>query len=238
MIWRRNTLLAIVLVTGIVVLTSVVPWLNNVLDVLSNVLAVPIFILVIAAIIGFVVHVWRRVPALSAARRRAILSGQVGHDSAAGPTVSTGVAAEWGVTGRAATLVVFDDDTVILYFYPRAALLGSTRIRQLDDVVMLGSELRTGLRRLAHRCVRAYDFPLPRPGELTFYVIEAEGTRCAGPLLRRELSGADHPFGAMEHLATRLLARVCATLPAGVPAPVLDLVTEDRGVNRRGLTRA
>ena len=181
-----------------------------------------------AAILAFIVHVRWRVPALSAARRRAILNGRVSLDSPAGPRVSSAVAVDWGFPGRAATLVVFDDDTVILYLYPRAAILGSTRIRRLEDVVIAGNALRAALGELAHFFAEANDFLLPRPGELTFYLIDPRGTRAAGPAAVREIQGSNHQLRTAERLATRLLALVCGTVPAVVPGPLMSLVTEDR----------
>ena len=190
-------------------------------------LGIALITLIGVAIIGFVVHVSWRVPVLSAARRRAVLGGKISSQSAAGPTMPTGVAVDWGLVGGAATLAVFDDDTIILYLYPRAAVAGSSRIRRLDDLVALGDELRQELRRLAHRFSRAERFPLPQPGELTFHLMDRTGAQMAGPMTVDGGQTSNPEFGVAERLATRLLARVCGTVPAVVPRSVMSLAIDD-----------
>lgn len=186
-----------------------------------------LIVLIVAAVGWFFVQVRWRVPAQAAARRRAILAGVPILQSAAGPSVTTGIAVDWGFAGRAATLAVFDDDTVILYFYPRSALVGSSRIRRLDDVVALGDALRTALRYLAPRFRSATQFPLPRPGEVTFHLMERVGPRMAGPMQVQDIQRAYPEFLAAHRLALRLLTQVCGTFPAVVPEAPISLATED-----------
>ena len=180
------------------------------------------------ATIAFIVHVWWRVPRLAAARRRAVLAGQVKRGVSFGPAVPTGIAVDWGFPSRAATLVVFDDDTVMLYFYPRAAIVGSTTDRPVQEIVNAGKDLRTELRRLEQLFSVANEFPLPHPGEVTFYLMDGSRTRATGPRFLQEVAAANDPLSMAEQRATRLLTLVCGTVPIAVPEPVLLLVTQER----------
>jgi hypothetical protein len=177
--------------------------------------------------IAFLLHVWWRVPQLAAARRRAVLAGQAPR-AAFGPAVPTGIAVDWGFPARAATLVVFDDDTVVLDFYPRAGIAGSTADHRVQEIVSAGQDLRMELRRLEHLSSRVSDFPLPRPGEVAFYIMEASGTRAIGPRVLQEAAAANDPCHFAEQSATRLLTLVCGTVPIVVPEPVLSLITQER----------
>ena len=197
-----------------------------------------LLILAVAGVLAFVVHVWWRVPRLAAERRQSILRGQVRLDLPVGPRAPTGIAVDWGLPGVTATLAVFDDDTINLYFYPRAAIGGSTPIRQLPEVILAGNELRVELRRLASRFVPASEFPLSQRGEMTFFLIDADGTRVAGPTLIRDLEESNHPLGIADRLARRVLALVCGSLPSIVPGPVMSLVIPEPDSPSRGLTRA
>ncbi len=225
----RNKLLAILLATTVAIIASLGLRATDFLDPLARFLGPALGIFVAVAVVGLVVHVRWRVPAISASRRRAVLAGQVRVDSAAGPTVSTGMAVDWGFSGLAATLAVFDDDTVIVYFYPRSAILGSSRLARREDVAAAGNDLRVELRRLDLLFKSATQFALPRPGEVTFYLMDARGSRAAGPIIVRELHGSTSSLATAERLARRLLTLVCGTLPTIVPSPVIALVTEDTG---------
>ena len=225
----RNKLLAILLATTVVIVTSLGLRATDFLDPLPRFLGPALGIFVAVAVLGFVVHVRWHVPAISASRRRAVLAGQVRVDSAAGPKVSTGIAVDWGFSRVAATLAVFDDDTVIVYFYPRSAILGSSRLVRREDVVVAGNDLRVELRRLDVLFSSATQFALPRPGEITFYRMDARGSGAAGPMIVRELHGSTSSLATAERLARRLLTLVCGTLPTIAPSPVIALVTEDIG---------
>jgi hypothetical protein len=174
------------------------------------------------------VHVWWRVPQLAAARRRAVLAGQAEPRASFGPVVSTGIAVDWGFPGRAATLVVFDDDTVMLYFYPRAAIVGSTADHPVQEVVSAGKDLRMELRRLEHLFSVANAFPLPRPGEVAFYLMDGSRSRAVGPRALQEVAALTDSLNIAQQRATRLLTLVCGTVPFAVPEPVLSLVTQER----------
>jgi len=180
------------------------------------------------ASIAFTVHVWWRVPQLAAARRRAVLAGQAKPRASFRPAAPTGIAVDWGFPARAATLVVFDDDTVVLYFYPRAAIVASTADRPVQEIVSAGKDLRTELQRLEHLFSVATDFPLPRPGEVTFYLMDGSRTRAIGPRVLQEVAAPNDPLNIAEQRATRLLTLVCGTVPFAVPEPVLLLVTQER----------
>ncbi len=195
-----------------------------------------LLILAAAAVLTFVVHVWWRVPRLAAARRQSILRGRARLDLPVGPRAPTGIAVDWGLPGVTATLAVFDDDTINVYFYPRAAIGGSTPIRQLPELILAGNALRVELRRLASLFVRANEFPLPPRGEVTFFLIDADDTRVAGPTVMRDLEESNHPLGIAHRLARRALALVCGTLPSIVPGPVMSLVISEPDSDRRGLT--
>jgi len=102
---------------------------------------------VAVAVVGWVVHVRWHVPAISASRRRAVLAGQVRVDSAAGPTVSSGMAVDWGSLAsrqRSQYLMMTPSScTSILVrrFSDRAD-------SPAEDVVVAGNDLRLELRRL------------------------------------------------------------------------------------------
>ena len=190
-----------------------------------------------AAVLALVVQVWWRVPRLAATRRQSILRGQIALDLPVGPRAPTGIAVDWGLSGVTATLAVFDDDTINVYFFPRAAIGGSTPIRQLPELIIAGNELRVELRRLGPLFVRANEFPLPQRGEVSFFLIDADGTRVAGPSVIGDLAESNHPLGIAHRLAKRVLAVVCGTLPSIVPGPVMSLVIPPPDSQRRTVAK-
>src|SRR6266566_3253964 len=84
---------------------------------------------------------YKAAPAAAALRRQQILSGQFPTGTAAGqPSVSTCLAMDWNIEDAVATLVVFNDGTVSLYFYPRSGIAGAARFENVRrDTVSRGA---------------------------------------------------------------------------------------------------
>ena len=164
-------------------------------------------------------------PAAAALRRQQILSGQFPTGTGAGqPSVSTCLAMDWNIEDTVATLVVFNDGTVSLYFYPRSGIAGAARF---ENVRRAATPFREELERLRSRLTPASSFPLPAPNHLIFYLVAEAGTLSSGELKVDEVREQGHPFFTVDGHARQLIREVCRTTPGVPPLPNMRLKLTD-----------
>jgi hypothetical protein len=115
-----------------------------------------------------------------------------------------GVLMETGFVEGPATLVALMDGSVSMYFYEGGAVIGAGG---RDDIAEIGCQMIAFSDQFVPKCSPAAATPLPKEGEVFFYILTRDGV-VAMQTLEHEVECQDHAFHQLFDAAHSVITRI------------------------------